>query len=232
MKGLLTKGQIAKLHGVSARTVARWIERGCPSVLADGERRLDPAKVERWLGEEDVPEGPAGESGDPAPSAVPKDTLRKVDYYRKITQAKRSELELAAERGLKGLGLDDLIRKARSFEEYAALDREVAALIANGTLTPDRARGIQVVLANARQNTKAHLEAHEGEENERFVLVSEEVLRIAEVFEGIESDERRAAIVAHVVAEAAADLAEHPNVDLAEFVPEEPETHTGDEEPA
>lgn len=233
MKELLTKGQLAKAKGVSVRTVDRWLEKGCPSVLVDGQRRFEVEAVDAWLDAADPEPEVAAPGTDPAsPSApVPRDPARQADVVRRVAQARKSEMELAAERALRDLGLDVKIRACKSFEDFKAIDLEVAALLANGTLSPDRARAIEGSIANARQNTKAHRDAGDGQDDlARFALASEEALKIIEAFEGIVSDERRQKIVEHVLAEAATDLAENPNVDLAEGVPEEPETNTSDEE--
>jgi hypothetical protein len=228
----LTRTQLAKALGVAARTVTRWVELGCPHARVKGRLMFDEGEVRAWCaqGGLDLP-GAATPPSRAASVAAPRGPAATADLVRKLAQAKRSELELAAERGLRDLGLDERIRACKTFEEFAAIDLEVAALLANGTLSPDRARAIQGSIAGARQNTKAHHDADDGLDRERFVLASEDALKIAEAFEGIVSDERRARIVAHVLAEAAVDLAEHPNVDLADGVPEEPETQTGDEEP-
>ncbi len=226
----LNRNQLAKALGVAARTVTRWVEMGCPYARVKGRLMFDDGEVRAWCAQQglDLPAAPTP----PAGAAMPRGPAATADLVRKLAQAKRSELELAAERGLRDLGLDERIRGCKTFEEFAAIDLEVAALLANGTLSPDRARAIQGSTAGARQNTKAHHEADDGLDRERFVLASEDALKIAEAFEGIVSDERRASIVAHVLAEAAVDLAEHPNVDLADGVPDEPETQTSDEEPA
>lgn len=234
---LLTKGQLAKAKGVSVRTVDRWLKKGCPSVPDDdGRHRFDIAAVNAWLDTQeadpgaDVPPSAGTEGASPSP-LTPRDPLRQADMVRKVNQARRSELELAAERGLKDLGFDAKILAARTFEDYAEIDRQVAALLARGAMTPDRARAIMSAIGDARQNTKAHRDAADGQDDlERFALASDEALRIVEAFEGIVSDERRAKVLEHVLAEAAADLAETPNVDLAEGVPEEPETNASEEE--
>lgn len=232
MSRTLSRAQLATGLGVDQRTVTRWVDMGCPHSRIKRRLLFNETEVRAWCAQHGLALPAAAPAGDGAPPSALRAPLAMADLARKLTLAKRSELELAAERGLKDLGLDEKIRKARTFEEYAALDREVGALLANGTLTPDRARAIQGSIADARQNTKAHLESGQGQAIERFVLASEDALVIAEAFEGIVSDERRAALVAHVRAEATADLAEHPNVDLADGVPEEPETQPGDEEPA
>jgi len=76
---------------------------------------------------------------------------------------------LAAEQALKDLGLDEKILAAKSYEDYVAIDLEIGALLARGALGPARARAIQSVIADARQNTKAHLEGEDDDEPERLI---------------------------------------------------------------
>ena len=66
---------------------------------------------------------------------------------------------------------------------------------------PPRARAIQAVIADARQNTRAHLEAEGDEEPERLILLTKEGGALVRAFEGIVSDERREAILDALLAE-------------------------------
>lgn len=234
MSRTLTRAQLARALGVTARTVTRWIDMGCPHSRVRGRLLFDEGEVRAWCAQQglELPGALTARPTDAASPAPPRGPGAAADIVRRVAQAKRSEMQLAAERALRDLGLDERIRACRTFEHFVAIDLEVGALLANGKLNPDRARAIQGAIAGARQNTKAKNDADDGEDLERFVLASEDAVKIAEAFEGIVSDDRRAGLVAHVLAEAAADLDEHPNVDLADGVPEEPETATGDEEPA
>lgn len=46
----LTRTELARLYGVSERTVARWIVEGCPSQTWGARfRRFRLSEVERWL---------------------------------------------------------------------------------------------------------------------------------------------------------------------------------------
>jgi adenosine deaminase len=172
----------------------------------DGQQCFEVEAVDAWLDAQDPEPDAAAAGADPAsPTPAPRDPARQADMVRKVNQARRSGLELAAVRALRDLGLDVKIRACKSFEDFTAIDLEVAALLANGTLSPDRARAIEGSIANARQNTKAHRDAGDGQDDlERFALASDEALRIVEAFEGIVSDERRQKIVEHVLAEDAA----------------------------
>ena len=222
-QGLLTKAEIAALFGVTRRTVTNWLARGCPSEEGPGGRRLfnEPA-VRAWHqararedDEEPVPLRP----GDPAARA----TLAKAELVRKLTQAKREEMELAAERGLKDLELAEKIRGASTHDDMLAISREVCALIGSGGLSPTRGRAIQGLLGEMRRSLKEHLGSGEGEEPEQLMLLSEEGARLVEDFEAIVSDERRARALQHMARERSLDEEENPNVDLAALTPEEAE---------
>ncbi len=214
-----TKRDIAVVFGVKPRTVNRWMKRGCPYTRDDRGRLLfNLDEVRRWR--EESPD----EDGEDEPHVAPvssRATLAKVDLVRRVTQAKRSELELEAEQALKGLGLDTKILAAKTYEDYVVIDLEIGALLARGALNPARARAIQAVIADARQNTKAHLDTEGDAEPERLILLTKEGGALARAFEGIISDERREAILEHVFAEAEADLEEFPNVDLTRAAQED-----------
>lgn len=222
-KHRLTKAEVAAAFGVSRRTVTNWLGRGCPSVRGpDGRRLFDRDEVRAWrlaqVGDDGEEDGEAA----PASAASPaRASLAKADLVRKVTQAKKSELELAAEQALKDLGLDTKILAAKTYEDYVAIDLEIGALLARGALSPARARAIQAVIADARQNTKAHREAEGDEEPQRLILLTSEGAELVRAFEGICSDERRQGILDYVHAEAEVDLAEYPNVDMTRAAREE-----------
>lgn len=219
MNRTLTKKQVALALCVKPRTVSRWVRRGCPSSLEGGVRLFDREEVEAWR--RDNLQEPQSVADAAEPRMASRSHLAKADLVRKVTQAKKSELELAAEQALKDLGLDTKILAARSYEDYVALDLEIGALLARGALHPSRARAIQAVIADARQNTKAHRDAEGDEEPERLILLTGEGAELVRAFEGICSDERRQAILDYVHAEAEVDLEEFPNVDLARAALEE-----------
>ena len=143
------------------------------------------------------------------------DSLAKAELFRRVTAAKRSELALAAERGLKDLDLSERIRAARTNDDLVGISKEVGALLGQGALSPARGRAIQALMAEARHNMREHREAEGNEDPDTLILVTHEGGRLLRAFEGIVSDERRARLIALAEDEARADLAEHPNVDLA-----------------
>lgn len=47
---LISDDELARLSGVSKRTIANWRkDEGLPSVKIGGVRRFDPAAVRRWI---------------------------------------------------------------------------------------------------------------------------------------------------------------------------------------
>lgn len=216
----VNKRDLAAVFGVKPRTVNRWLKRGCPHTRDRGRLLFNVEEVRRWheaATDDDPGDMPA--SAPPSPSA----SLAKADLVRRVTQAKKSEMELAAEQALRDLGLDAKILAAKSYEDYTAIDLEIGALLARGALHPSRARAIQGVIADARQNTKAHRDAEGDEDPQRYILLTTEGAELVRAFEGICSDERRQAILDHVHAEAEVDLAEFPNVDMARVARAVPE---------
>lgn len=206
----VTKRETAAVFGVKPRTVNRWLTRGCPCTRDERGRLLfNVEEVRRWREES------MDDDEDGATTSPQRVSLEKADLVRKVTQAKKSEMELVAEQALKDLGLDAKILAAKSYEDYVAIDLEIGALLARGALAPSRARAIQGVIADARQNTKAHLDAGDDEDPERLILLTTEGAELVRAFEGICSDQRRQAILNYVHAEAEVDLAEYPNVDMA-----------------
>ncbi len=201
----MTKAQVAALFGVSTRTVTAWVARGCPVTARPGRPHLfSEAEVRHWRRGEEGPKG--------SPSS---ETLRKAELARKLTLARRNELELAAERGLPDLQLDEQIRAARTHDDLMEISKEVGALLGSGSLSPARGRAIQSLLAEARHNMREHRQAEGNDEPDRLILLTSEGAELVRMFEAVCSEERRAGILAHVQAEAEIDLTEHPNVDMA-----------------
>jgi excisionase family DNA binding protein len=220
MKRTLTSKQLAALFGVTDRTVRWWAsDLGCPHTRQARRYLFDEAEVRAWQAgrpQAEVAEPPPGAEA-PA-SATPfasRDSLAKAELVRKLTVAKRNELDLAAERGLKDLDLGDRIRAAQTHRDLAVISKEVGALLGTGTLHPSRGRAIQALLAEARHNLREHRQVEGDEEPQRLLLVSEEGAELLEAFEWIVSEERRARVLALTKAEAEEDAAEDPHVDTA-----------------
>lgn len=217
----LTKAEVAALFGVTPRTVNNWMDRGCPNERGpDGRCLFDATAVRAWR--QDLKAEESASPGGPTDFAS-RANLVKADLVRKLTQARRQELELAAERGLKDLELADTIRGAKTHDDMLAISREVCALIGSGALNPTRARAIQQSLGDMRRHLKEHLDSGGAEDSERIVLLSDEGVRLVDDFEAIVSDERRGQILEHVSHERQVDEEEHPNLDLAALSPEEAE---------
>ncbi|MGE0713791.1 MAG: helix-turn-helix domain-containing protein [Planctomycetota bacterium] len=222
MTRTLTSKQLAALLGVTDRTVRWWAsDLGCPHTREGRRYLFDEAEVRAWQGSRPQADllGPPPEQGTAAHAAAPlasRDSLAKAELARKLTVAKRNELELAAERGLRDLDLGDRIRAAESHRDLAVISKEVGALLGTGALHPARGRAIQALLAEARHNLREHREVEGVEEPQRLLLVSEEGAELLEAFEWIVSEERRGRVLALVKAEADADVAEDPHVDTAQ----------------
>ncbi|MCO5166599.1 MAG: helix-turn-helix domain-containing protein [Planctomycetes bacterium] len=238
MKRDQTKQQIAEALGVSVRTVERYVTRGCPHTTVKGRPLFSEAEVRRWrdgealsgrvgrpshadaLPDEPAPvPRPSPTPPVPAPAfgseAASKQNLAKAELARKISIAKKNELEVAAEKALRELGLDQKIRDARGFDDLARINHEVAALIASGALLPSRGQAIQRLMAEARQNLVAQQQAVPEQASTQVFLCTEEGGLLLRMFEGIVSDARRERIMALVRDQAEADLVENPNVDTA-----------------
>lgn len=211
----LTKDEVARIFGVSKRTVTSWVAKGCPVTPQPGRSHLfNEDEVREWR------QRALGVGDEPAVAAS-RDNLARAELARKITLARRNELELAAERGLRDLNLDEQIRAAKTHDDLMEISKEVGALLGSGALSPARGRAIQSLLAEARHNMKEHREAEGDDDLERLVLLTEEGGELVRLFEGLISDERREAILATVRSEAELDLIEFPNVDLTRAAQEE-----------
>jgi len=210
----LTKADVARIFDVSTRTVTAWVKKGCPVTIRPGRPHLfNEDELREWKRRDEESEGRA--------ISASQDTLRRAELARKLTLARRNELELAAERGLPDLRLDEQIRAAKTHDDLMEISKEVGALLGSGALSPSRGRAIQALLAEARHNMRAHREAEGDEEPERLILLTSEGAELVRAFEGICSDERRQGILDHVHAEADVDLAQYPNVDMARAALEE-----------
>lgn len=241
MKRDQTKQQIAKALGVSVRTLERYVSRGCPCEMVRGRLLFSEAEVRRWQEQEAVtgrtgrpshadalPDEPTPAPAAPMPRpvappvehapvepGVSKQTLAKAELARKLSIARKTEMELASEKALRDLGLDQKIRDAKSFDDLVRVNHEVAALLASGLILPARGQAIQRVMAEARQNMLAKQQAAPEQEDGKVFLCTEEGGLLLRMFEGIVSDARREQVMTLVREHAEADLAENPNVDMA-----------------
>lgn len=217
----LTRAQLASALSVNPRTVTGWVSEGCPCTR-DGNRLLfDEAAVRAWRAKRgnQAADGATPSEGD-AP-LTSRDSLARAELVRKLTVARKNELELAAEKGLKDLDLASRIRGAKTHDDMLAISSEVCALVGSGALSPARGRTIQGLLAEMRHSLKEHRDTEVDEDAERFVPLTNDGASLVEDFEAIVSDERRAALLDHARGQRVLDEAEHPNVDLAEGVEED-----------
>ena len=221
----LTVAETAAALGVSARTVRRWIGEGCPANRRPW--RLDADEVRAWCTDQGrrarSTAAPIG-----APASPSRATLATAELARRLTVARKNELELQAEKGLKELGLGEKIRAAQTHADLLEYTKQVIDLVGSGAMTPERGRTLQGLVTTAGRHMKAR-HAEGAGAPERILLTTEEGWTLLEAFEGIVSDARRADLVELVLAAAAEDQQENPNVDLAAGLPEEPEVPPADE---
>ena len=230
MTRLLTLDQLADALQVTKRTATRYVKKGCPS-SEDGQL-FNEAEVRAWCAQEGLrllppPATSAPSVAQPAGAAAPpvasRASLQTAELARRLTIARKNELELAAEKGLKDLGLGERIRAAKTHADLLEFTKQVIELVGEGSMSPVRARSLQGLLAQAARQLKASRETDSDGETERLILTTEEGGELVEAFEGIVSDERRAECTAFVLDAAARDLEENPNVDLAEHLAEDPD---------
>lgn len=219
MSPALTRAQLAKALGVSARTVTSWVSEGCPCTREGNRDLFDEAKVRAWRAgrQRAAPTAAGATAGEGLEQSLPsRDSLVRAELVRKLTIARKNEMELAAEKGLKDLDLGARIRAAKTHDDMLTISSEVCALVGTGSLSPARGRTIQGLLAEMRHSLKQHRDNEVDEDAEQFVPLTEQGIKLVEDFEAIVSDERRALVLDHVRGQRAIDEAETPNVDLAD----------------
>lgn len=129
---------------------------------------------------------------------------------RRNTEDDQGDEEQAV--GVDPEGLAREILGARSHEELQELCQRCAAEVARGRLEPRAANALTGLLTEARQNqVQVVRQQPEEPETERALLAGPEAYELLADFEAIVSEDRRAAVRAHVTAEAAQDRLEHPN---------------------
>ncbi|MCO5171143.1 MAG: terminase small subunit [Planctomycetes bacterium] len=210
----MDKHELADRVGVSIRTIERWLKIGCPHARdAMGQLVFDEHAVRAWARDRDLLRGrpdPNVESRSllsDGPVAT-RENLTKAEIARKISIVRRNELEIAAEKGLKGLDLAQRIREAGTLDELNAIGREVAALVASGSLVAARATALRQLLGDARRGLLAAARDSRGDDDDRVVLCSTRGLRVLQAFEALVSDARQARVEAFVAAELEQDLQE------------------------
>jgi phage terminase Nu1 subunit (DNA packaging protein) len=218
MSAGLTRAQLAKALGVSARTVTTWVSEGCPCTRQGTRDLFDEAAVRAWRAERQrgAQGATAGTTDGLDPQLPSRDSLVRAELVRKLTIARKNEMELAAEKGLKDLDLGARIRAAKTHDDMLTISSEVCALVGTGSLSPARGRTIQGLLAEMRHSLKQHRDNEVDEDAEHFVPLTEEGVQLVSDFEAIVSDERRVQVLEHVRGQRALDEAETPNVDLAD----------------
>ena len=107
--------------------------------------------------------------------------------------------------------LADQIRDARTNEQLGDLAREVAAKVATGDLSASQGKTIESLIREARQQLKAHEDKGGQEDMKNVLLAGEEAYELVFCYEGIVSDDRRAAVLQSVRDALALDKVENPN---------------------
>lgn len=218
------KASLARALGVTERTIERWVKRGCPSRKVGGKLVFSEAAVRKWasaqglsgeLGrpsyESVLGHGPepatASVDGAPAPTAT---SLAKAELVGKIARASKVQLEVQQEKNLKDLGLGDRIREARTLEALGEVTSEVAALLAEGAIKPERATALRQLISEKHEQ----LQRLEGNRDDplggRVLLCTAEVEPLVRMFEALVNGWRRRWLLAAAEAHVAQDLVEFP----------------------
>jgi hypothetical protein len=206
MSVAVTRSELAERLGVTPKTIANWIEAGCPTTQVEGEERLVVAEAERWCqargltgrpgrprrcdatDERTVAPSPA--SAEPTrPGLTPKDAAARADAARKIAQARQQEHELEQERGLKDLDLAERIRRVTTADELVRLDLEVAALVGSGAMKHQRGQALRQLLAQAHRALAAR--ETDASDDEALYLVTREARELAQRFDELGNGWRR-----------------------------------------
>ena len=108
--------------------------------------------------------------------------------------------------------LAEMILEATDDESRERVQHEVARLVALGRISPSEAREIRGPLAEARASA-AEVRKAPKDSAERFVLLSEAGLDLADAFERLVSDDRREMVLAFAAELLEEDLEDLPSVD-------------------
>lgn len=192
----VSKSDLARMLGVTLRSVERYQQRGCPCAHDDeGRVWFDPAVVQRWLEEQRIPareasDGPPQGSHEPSPGAVSKDALHRAELARKLSIARKNELEIQAEKGLKELGLDLKIRGAKTLSQLAEVCAEFAAYVSSGTIQPQRSNALRQTLNMLERALRAR--ESETKDDGRVFMVTAQARHLCDTFDRIGNGWRRA----------------------------------------
>lgn len=243
MSKRLNKQALAEAFGVTPRTVQRWLQQGCPHQRSeDGALSFDVDEVRRWS---TAPAPRPAAAAGAAPASPPPPPLRpssttdtldatpgpaspSLDHVRlrartaqDLARARKAELELQQEKGLKELGLDERIASAQTWGDLVQLAREVTRHVASGAITTQRGQALRQLLAETRHAVRQQEReagargAHDG----RLVLVTEEARQLAVDFDTLVNGWRRRWVAEALALHRAADRTELPEADLGPGAP-------------
>jgi hypothetical protein len=239
MSKRLNKQVLAEAFGVTPRTVQRWLQQGCPHQRdEDGALSFDVDEVRRWSTAPAprpavAPAAPPPSRPTPPPAdaldAAPGPASPSLDHVRlrartaqDLARARKAELELQQEKGLKELGLDERIASAQTWGDLVQLAREVTRHVASGAITTQRGQALRQLLAETRHAVRQQEReattrgAHDG----RLVLVTEEARQLAVDFDTLVNGWRRRWITDALAHHRAADRVELPEGDLGPGAPQ------------
>ena len=246
MSRRVNKQTLATAFGVTPRTVQRWIQQGCPHERdGEGTPSFDVEEVRRWSTSPTsrAPSPPAGgQPSPPAPAPPPAprpaapDPLEASDVAAQsfdqlhkraraaqgVARARKAELELQQEKGLKDLGLADRIAAAQTWADLVQLAREVTRHVASGAISTQRGQALRQLLAETRHAVRQQERetTTRGAQDGRLVLVTEEARQLAEDFDTLVNGWRRRWVLEAVALHRAADKAELPEGDLGPGAPQ------------
>lgn len=221
----LSKAELAERLDVTIRTVTNWVQAGCPSVQDGGERRFVEADVRRWRAAQGhAAQGHAAGAARPEPApapmsapygtgSMPAGAAERADLAGKIARARRHELEVAQERGLKELGLDEKVRAAKTASDLAQIAVEVTALSSAGAITPARSHALRQLLAETRHNLSARERRADERGDGRLVLATEDACALVAKFDTLVNGWRRRWLLEALELHLAEDEKEFPGFD-------------------
>ncbi len=204
----LSKAELARALEVNERSVTRWVAEGCPTVQVGQETRFVLEDVRRWVAEKGrtlrpgaqrsassssspsrTDEGPSVPALRPDGASSLTDPREKARFAKDMWTAKQREHDHQQEKGLQTLGLDDLIRSAKTSADVIQLDLKVAALLAAGAMKPQRGQALRQILAQALRGLQAREAAAQA--TSRAFLVSPRARQVARQYDELANGWRR-----------------------------------------